>query len=273
MESLLQNVSNQSLVPIGGLLLGVVGIVLAIVFYVRSRRTSKLRYDFTGESLVERLTGALDGIEVRYKGEPQNRVTVVRFVFWNAGTETLRADDFTDDALRIVTEPSINVLDHRIIDSSDPTNRIVLADATRTIDDEVSVAISFDYLDPRDGAVIQLVHDGPASTRFELAGSLKSNCLILKAESPVYSARRFFKPFPFLFLLLRSRVFGWMGASIYVSMGILALVIPIIGKGSWWLLALSAFGWLGAWIMLYAYVFGQVPSRLQRELSRLPKFR
>jgi hypothetical protein len=73
MEEIIQNLSANPLVQLGGFVLGAAGVVLAIIFYFRSRRISKLRFGYITRSFVEGLSGALDGLEVIYKDEPQRR--------------------------------------------------------------------------------------------------------------------------------------------------------------------------------------------------------
>lgn len=268
MQEILKAASDNPLIPIGGILLGVIGIILAVIFFIRSRRVSRIRYDYSGRPLVEGLAGALEGIEVRYKGSPQERITVSRFVFWNAGTETIRVADFTDDPLRIVCSKDITVLDHRIVDSNEATNKIQIGQVPKT-DDEASISLTFDYLDSKDGAVVQIVHDGSERTRFRLAGTLKGNCTIAKSESPAYRMERALPPFPLFRKLARSSLFGWFGALMYLAISITALVAPFRGASWWWLL-LAVIGFVGTWGMIYAYAMGQVPSYFQRELGRLP---
>ena len=190
MDELLKTISEHPLVPIGGMIFGLFSTALAIIFYLRSRRISEIRFDFSGISLVEGLSGKLEGIEVKYKGIAQERITVSRFVFWNAGTETIRSTDFTDDTLRISCKEGVSVLDHRIVDANDETNKIEIDHATAIDDGEISIGVRFDYLDSEDGAVIQIVHDGDGRTRFRLAGSLKGNCSIARSKSPAYRMER-----------------------------------------------------------------------------------
>ena len=269
MDELLKTISEHPLVPIGGMIFGLFSTALAIIFFLRSRRISEIRFDSSGISLVEGLSGELEGIEVKYKGTAQERITVSRFVFWNAGTETIRSTDFTDDTLRISCEEGVSVLDHRIVDANDETNKIEIDD-TATIDDgEISIGVWFDYLDSKDGAVIQIVHNGDERTRFRLAGSMKGNCSIARSKSPAYRMERVFSRIPTLAALSKASWFGWLGALMYAVIAIAALIAPFIG-GSWWSLVLAAFGFWGTWVMLFAYATGQVPTHLQRELGKLP---
>ena len=271
MDELLRSVSEHPLLPIGGIILGFCGIALAIIFYLRGRRISEIRFDLSGVSLIEGLSGALEGIEVKYKGTAQERITVSRFVFWNAGTETIRSTDFTDDTLRISCKDSVSVLDHRIVDTNDETNKIEIDDTAAIDNEEISIGIRFDYLDSEDGAVIQIVHDGDERTGFRLAGSLKGNCSIARSKSPAYRLERVFSHIPagaVLSEVTKASWFGWFGALMYTVIAIAASVAPFVGN-SWWFLALAAFGFFGAWTMI-SYATGQVPTHLQRELGKLP---
>lgn len=272
MDELLKRISEHPLVPIAGILLGIVGIALAVFFYARSRRVSKVRYEFTCQSLVEGLSGALEGLEVRYKGEPQERITVSRLVLWNAGTETIRSDDFTDDQLRIACHQGIKVLDHRIIDANDETNNVEIGSVATAEEEEISIDIRFDYLDSRDGAIVQIVHDGDDETNFSLAGSLKGNCSIARIVSPAYRSERrrsrvsgYLAP-PFIIILMKSRWFGWLGGLTYFSLGVIGLCAPFFGA-SWWLLTLAVLGFFGSWFMIYAVATGQVPTHFRRHFG------
>lgn len=272
MQDIIKTITDNPLVQMGGFLLGVIGIVLAIIFYIRSRRIAIVRFDYSGRSLVEGLSGALEGIEVRYKGSPQDRITVSRFVFWNAGTETLRSSDFTDDHLRVACKQDLAILDHRIVKINDSTNKIEV-NSVHNGKTESSVAIKFDYLDPNDGAIIQFVHNGPEQTSFRLVGSLKGNCSIERSESPAYRMARIYRSVPIVGPLLgtmqKSRIFGWLGALAYLVIGVAALVAPFRG-GSWWLLFLAAFGFFGSWVMIMSFATGQVPNHFQRDFGSLP---
>jgi hypothetical protein len=267
-QAFLKAVSENPLVPLGGILLGVLGIILAVVFFIRSRRVSKVRYDCSGRSLVEGLSGALEGIEVRYKGSPQERITVSRLVFWNAGTETIRVGDFTDDPLRIVCTKDVAILDHRIVEPNDATNKIWVG-SVQHAEDETFITIRFDYLDANDGAIVQIVHNGSERVRFRLAGSLKGNCSITRSESPTYRMQRIYQAVPIVGELTKSSLFGWFGALTYFVGGIAALIAPFRGA-SWWFLALAAFCFFAMWVMIYSYATGQVPSHFRRELGKLP---
>lgn len=267
---LLKEIASNPLITLLGLFLGVLGIVLAIIFYLKSQRISKLRYDSYSHSLVEGLSTALDGLEVIYKGERQDRITVTRFVFWNAGTETIRKNDLTNDILRIACSSEIKILDQKIVTIAKVTNEISLC-SSLTDEKSCSIPVIFDYLDTHDGAVIQIVHNGLVSNRFVLKGSIKGNCSIKRAESPAYRIKRRSQFLGPLYPLMKSNLFGWIGALMYLALGFVGFMIPILGKGSWWFLALAVFGGFGAWIMIYAYVLGQVPSRFQRSLSEHPR--
>lgn len=272
-QEMLREIANHPFVPILGLVLGVIGSALAVIFYFKSRRIRKLRFDFSSQPLVEGLSEALEGLEVSFRGKRQERITVTRWAFWNAGNDTIRSDDFTDDVLRIVCRTNVNVLDCILTYVSNGTNKISVSLSHSSINDKWSLPVVFDYLDSNDGAVIQLVHDGPSSTRFILEGTIKGNCSIALAESPAYRQERGLRYFGPLSYLSKSRAYGWFNAAACVIIGLYGLIVPLIGKGSWWLLALSPIGFVGAWVMTYAYALGQVPLRYQRNMNDISKCR
>lgn len=206
---------------------------------------------------------------MRYRGSRQEHITVSRFVFWNAGTETIRSDDFTDDQLRITCNQEIAVLDQRLVNANDDTNKITIGTATSTGEGGTSIKVHFDYLDSNDGGVVQIVHDGNERTNFRLAGTLKGNCSIARSESPAYRQARVFNQIPFFGPLAKTSWFGWLGGLTYLGIAIASLLAPFLGA-SWWFLALAAFGFLAGWVIIYVYATGQVPGHFQRELGNLP---
>lgn len=268
MQEILKTVSDNPLVPIGGILLGVIGIILAVVFFVRSRRVSMVLYDSYGRSLVEGLAGALEGIEVRYKGSPQERITVSHFVFWNAGTETIDSGDFTDDPLRIVCSKDIALLDHRTIEFNKATNKIQIGEALKT-EDEASIILTFDYLDSKDGAIVQIVHDGSEGTQFRLMGTLKGNCSIIRNDSPFDQARRTLPPSLLHHEIVSPTLATWFVTLTYFTIGIAALVAPFRG-GSWWWLVPAVFCFITMGGLITGNNSRHMPSHFQRGLGRLP---
>lgn len=136
---------------------GIVGVVVALLLYRASLVGGRMVYQRRGVRLIgpdER--GLPDGIEIRYKGEVVDRLTKTHLVFWNSGKVLLRGSDIVaEDPLRCDFSPEARVLEVRRLSASRPANKFVA-----TLDAAVPnrVLIAFDYLDPEDGAVFEILH-------------------------------------------------------------------------------------------------------------------
>jgi hypothetical protein len=69
-------------ITLGGFLIGVLGVVLAIVFYVKSKKDRLPCYEVSSSTLIEGVEKTLDGLQLQYKGQLQSRITVTKIVFF-----------------------------------------------------------------------------------------------------------------------------------------------------------------------------------------------
>jgi hypothetical protein len=149
---------------------GVLGTVLAAVFgafaifaYFRPRKTKRIRYVTHTVKLVEGLEAKVDDLKVLYKGSPVSTISVSTLVLWNSGTETIRDEDVTDDRLRVEVDEGVDLLSLKTTRQSHATNMF------QTSGNEVE----FDYVDPGEGAVLQLIHTGTRGSETHLRGRLQ----------------------------------------------------------------------------------------------------
>ena len=148
------------------IILGTVSILLVIWF----RKVKRPRYMIRNQQLIEDFSSRYPDLEVTHKGRPVANVTVSRIAFWNAGNETIQADDIAaKDPPRIAVPEGFEILNHSLAGVSKPANGIkVRANAARQC-----VDICFDYLDKNDGAVVEIIHTCVFTDEFKLLGSIK----------------------------------------------------------------------------------------------------
>jgi len=265
MNELLQRIAQNPLVTLLSLALGVIGIILALVFYLKSRKLKVARYEVLSRTIVEDLTAKLDGLEVRYQQVPQQRITVSRVFVWNEGTDTIDTADLTPiDPLRVEFSEGAELLDARIVFQTYPANQVrinvpALPSESKT---PTNLNISFDYLDHSDGAIVQLVHTGARSHKIVVKGKIKGSEPIQRVTSPAY--RAFPKP---VRELAASKVFGWFGVILYFAGGITSLVYFIGHRTNWYLLPVAALGFFGAWVMFIGYTREQLPRSLRKHVD------
>lgn len=98
------------------------------------------------------------GLNVQYRNENISDLTISMYGIWNSGNETIRSDDMVSvDSLRITSsDEKTNILNASVIKVSDDSNLFEI----EKVEDESVVKIHFDYAEPKQGAVIQVMHTG-----------------------------------------------------------------------------------------------------------------
>lgn len=144
-----------------GSLIGLVGIVLGIVgifSYRISKSVAKPSYQKSSLRLIGRKEDNLpNDVTVTYKGNIVERLTKTTLVLWNNGTETLEGSNVVSkDPLCIAFGDDDKILSWKILKITKETNGF---DIQILKECQNKLVFSFEYLDPKDGVVIELLHD------------------------------------------------------------------------------------------------------------------
>lgn len=155
---------------ISGFIIGVLGVILTIVFYFKTRKVKIPCYAIRSLGVVEDITNKSQLLEMYYAKRKIERLTITRVAFWNAGNETIDKRDIAPaDPIRMVLKPGYNILDVKLIYEKDKVNQFNFDLQSGNSD----VILKFDYLDKHDGAIIQIIHTGEDSKDFEIYGTVK----------------------------------------------------------------------------------------------------
>jgi hypothetical protein len=150
-------------------LVGVVGIVLAVVFYLRSKRKTSLAFQHDHVTLVGRRGAAFPAeVEIRFSGVSVPRITATKVVIWNCGDRTISGSDLVaEDSLRVEVPQEARILSYSILQQTRTVNgwKIDQPSSSR-------LNLSFDFIDPRDGINLEVLHTAPVS-RIDLKGTIK----------------------------------------------------------------------------------------------------
>ena len=152
---------------------GLVGIAipaaLAIYFYLRSRRAKVPCWAVSTVRLVTDRVSALPDIQIRYKDQAIQQLSVSRVTFYKKGAETIRREDIPRTSpLRIVAANRVAMLDASLVATNNPTNAITVAfDAPSNL-----AVVSFDYLDRSNGCVVEVIHTGSGPKDIRLEGTI-----------------------------------------------------------------------------------------------------
>jgi len=143
-----------SLIGIVGLLIGIISIVIA---YRVSRIGPRPVFQYRSINLIEKEKQALPSdVEIFFGGKKVSRLTKTYIIFWNSGKSTLYGKDIVDDnPLRFSFGKDAEILRARIPKITKKMNKF---EARINPKSPNEVIINFDYLDPNDGAVIEILH-------------------------------------------------------------------------------------------------------------------
>jgi len=152
-----------------GSLLGLIGIALAFVFFLRSKTRPNISYQTHSVRLIGGAGALPPEIDITYQGKQIEKLTRTTCVFWNSGNTTIDAASIVEEDPFRVTLCSGHVLSADII----AVTRSVIAVNANVPENNLDCAvISFKFLDPGDGAIVALLHT--AQEEFALvAGTIK----------------------------------------------------------------------------------------------------
>lgn len=146
-------------ITIVGTLAGIVALALTFFLGRRSQQLPDIRYALDFDVIFE-LDDDLLGhdLAVTIGGHPVESLTRTRIAFWNQRGVTVRGSDIVEaDPIRIEFEKDDEPLQVRTLASS--RSQIALtADIDPT--NQGRVYITFDFLDAKDGAVFEVIHQG-----------------------------------------------------------------------------------------------------------------
>jgi len=167
---MLNTIASNPLVNLGGFIFGVLGVVLAVIFYFRGRQVLGLKYEAKSFDLITAKISQLPGFAATYKNRPLENLTASRLAIWNSGTTVVSAENIApNDKIRISLPEDAEFLNATVtFASSLATNVTVSLEGSRH-----EAIVHFDYLSPRDGCVISFLHTGKADSVPSMLGSVK----------------------------------------------------------------------------------------------------
>ncbi|RAU46622.1 MULTISPECIES: hypothetical protein [unclassified Pseudomonas] len=154
---------------LGGLL-AIVGLAFAVLTYLWTRRRTKFTYVHLGEHLLGSTSDKLPpAIAVQYNGISIPRLTKTVIIIWNDGENTIsRSDIVNKDPLRLQVGKDGHILSASILKTSRDVIDFKLDDA----ESPNEALLTFDFLDAKDGAVIEVLHTS-TERKPRLLGTLK----------------------------------------------------------------------------------------------------
>jgi hypothetical protein len=148
----------------------VAGLIIAHIYHRLQMSRRELCWSIDSTSLIKGYSSLFEKLKIQYGGQRIENLTVSKIVFWNNGNETI---DYADIAVPLFITPreaaNTQILDVKVIKTSTVGNRF---DAHKMPDDPI-IALHFNYLDPEQGTLIQVIHTGVSPLPLKVGGEVK----------------------------------------------------------------------------------------------------
>jgi len=165
MEPIINFFEGNPMLNFISFLIGVIGIILAFIFYYKSLREKKPTFNMITFGLIDNKLSTINNLEIKYNANLVKNLSLTKVAFWNSGKESIRKSDIaTNDQLRIVAK-NVIIYGFEIIIYSE-VNEII----TTLINEEL-INISFEFLNQNDGIVLNIYHSGNKNEDLKLEGT------------------------------------------------------------------------------------------------------
>ncbi len=165
-------------------IIATLAIIIAIYHYKKGKKEKKPIYITRSINLVKENINKINSVNILYQGKEVETLTITKLAFWNAGKETIHNNDIApSDPVIINIDTDYKFLDAEIIFSKKEANNFNLI----KIDDH-KYKLDFDYIDYKQGAIIQLYHNANNSNSVQIIGTIKSCNNINRKSNKLYPA-------------------------------------------------------------------------------------
>ena len=200
---------------------GIIGLVLAVFFYLHSRREREPYFYIqpTRTSIVDRGLAVGERLKILYDNQPlkATNVTAMQMQFWNAGREPIRRSDVLLP-IRMTFPKGGEILDLTVVKQSRPDIVQFKATTDKGQEELRSNTATFDFsiLEQDDGATLQVVYAGGPELPVIIDGAI-IGARITKLTVPLEDSRksrppwsdvRFFKVTILVYIFFPVFVFG-----------------------------------------------------------------
>jgi|SRR5215216_929179 len=150
------------------LLVGLIGLIATYFFYRKSLIKHEMAFQRKAIAIIGRNSILPSEVEIFFKGKKVPLVTKSIIALWNNGNSTIMGEQIAhQDPLRILPPQETEILDAQI----QKITRTVTGISISVEENPNQVILTFDYLDPSDGALITVLHTGEKDV--QILGTLR----------------------------------------------------------------------------------------------------
>lgn len=148
--------------------LGILGVVLAILFYLKSKNKKLPLYEIRSYNIISnKIEDYKNYLEVSYKNKKVDNLTISKIVIWNSGNTTILKEDIPkSNNFSILLNENSKIFDFSVIYNDDIDRALNLKKKNKKI------LIDFNYLEPKTGFILKLIHSGENSNSIVISGKV-----------------------------------------------------------------------------------------------------
>lgn len=268
MEQYIRDLTQSPAFSLASFAVGVLGIILAVAFYHRTKRTKCMSYAHRSIPIFRDSAPLVAKLQVQYDGKSTKNLTLTHVAFWNSGNETIRDIDLvSSDPLRITVEDG-SILDAELIYAAQKANGI----ATTALSSN-SADLSFRFLDAQHGGVVRVIHTATSRRHIDMKGTLMGVGEPKEIAERMTDRVRRMMPFS---ISISDREFKWMlTATVLIMTGLLMTTLlwpgtngnPQVGHNSSPQRFLILLVLVPYWFMVAGAHRRQLPKELEKYLQ------
>lgn len=147
----------------------IIGLPLSIYLYFKSKKEKSLKFEIKSNNIFKNFESIIENIKVTCEDKNISTLTITKILIWCDGKETIYNTDIaTQMPLIIKSKEGKEILEAKIVSSNNQTNNTTLEKLENN-----NYKINFEFLDNKDGFIIQVVHTGSSSKDIILNGKIK----------------------------------------------------------------------------------------------------
>lgn len=212
------NLSSSEVISYG---IGLAGILISIIIYLRSKRIQMPRYKKMSAIITEEFFSKNSNVHIQNGEEKLKILTVSKIAFWNEGITLKKEDISTKSPFRIeLTQKDAQILETYVSYAQEEND--VSCDIT---DKGKKINIYFDYLAKNQGFILKVLHTGGGSNSLSVKGTIRNTGKLKHSES------LFFKLSTKIFKIMPLYKMAVIYAYIFILVGVIMILKGVFSYG------------------------------------------
>lgn len=181
LQSFLDNTIVQAFLAI----IAIIGFGWGFYSHSFSNKKQRISTAFSSFEIIKQGKETIQQLSLSFAGKEIHNLTITKFAIWNSGNKVINGTDIVpSQKLRVTSEDSSEILEAQIVAESDAANCFKICDISSN-----QVHLDFDYIDSREGIVLQVLHTGDVSS-LKVDGKIKGGKPIKRLDAKAKTAKR-----------------------------------------------------------------------------------